>query len=280
MSKMNCFSAVILSFVTLSSLVAAVAGASAPSAKEIMLKNEDARKIDELTSSASLKTGGGGSPDRLKKFTWWRKLSADKVHYHTLTRFHEPAEVRGQGILFLEHEDGNNDVMLYLPTFKKIRRVESEQQSSSFMGSEFSYSDIAAPHVEDYQYSMVKESEVCPSTEAAQVKCFVIESKPANEKVKDRTGYSHGQQWVRHDNFMSVKGEFYDLEGKLWKKMDASKIEVVSQANDQKNKKWMAHFVRMENIRNGRFTELEFKSVKTNIKIPEVTFSQQNLSKE
>lgn len=265
-----------LGFTFTSAVWAGPSAPSAPSAKDVMVKNEEARKIEELTSSATLKTGGGGSPDRLKKFTWWRKLSKNKVHYNTLTRFHEPAEVRGQGILFMEHEDGNNDVMLYLPTFKKIRRVESEQQSSSFMGSEFSYSDIAAPHVEDYQYKMVKESEKCPSPEAVKIQCYLIESKPATEKVKDRTGYSRGQQWVRHDNHMTVKGEFYDLEGKLWKKMDASKIQTVDAAKT----KWMAHFVRMENARNGRYTELEFKSVKTDVKIPDSTFSQQNLSKE
>lgn len=275
MNKISAFSYVFFGFI---SVAAVSAGASTLTAKEVMLKNEDARKIEELTSSATLKTGGGGSPDRLKKFTWWRKLSKDKIHYNTLTRFHEPAEVRGQGILFLEHEDGNNDVMLYLPTFKKIRRVESEQQSSSFMGSEFSYSDIGAPHVDDYQYSMVKESEKCPSSEGsqdtAQTKCYLIESKPANEKVKDRTGYSRGLQWVRQDNFMTMKGEFYDLDGKLWKKMDALRIEIV----DSTKKKWLAHFVRMENARNGRYTELEFKSVKTDVKISESTFSQQNLS--
>src|SRR5687767_13892481 len=100
-----------------------------PSAKEIMTKNEEARKIDEIQADAVLVTGGGGGQERVKKFTWWKKLTSDKVHFNTLTRFHQPAEIRGEGILFLERENNENEVLMYLPNFKKIRRVESQQQS-------------------------------------------------------------------------------------------------------------------------------------------------------
>ena len=259
--------------ITLLVILVSVSSAYAgPSGKEIMTKNEDNRKLSTINSSATLTTGGGSSGEKIKEFTWWRKLLADTIHYNTLTRFHSPAEVRGEGILFLEHNDGENDVMLYLPSFKKIRRVESQAQSGSFMGSEFSYSDIATPHVDDYTYSVSSDVK-CPQAEAASEMCFVVESTPVNDKIKERTGYSKAVTWLRHDNYIGVKAEYYDFDGKLFKRLEASEIKEVDTAKH----KWLAHKVHMNNLKNGRYTDLHFANVKSNQPIQDSTFTQQNL---
>src|SRR6185295_7548237 len=241
--------------------------------KDVMVKNEQARQLSDSIAKASLSTKSGGT-ERVKEFTWWRKLLEDGTHFNTLTRFHTPAEVRGEGILFLEHAADQNEVLMYLPTYKKIRRVESQNQSSSFMGSEFSYADIATPHVDDYNYKMVKE-EACPeaegSKENAGIKCFVVESTPATDAVKERTGYSKTVSWVRQDNFMHVKVEFYAAEGgALVKRMIASENKEVDPAKH----KWMAMSVRMENVAKGNITLLKFAEVKVNQGVPDNTFTQ------
>jgi outer membrane lipoprotein-sorting protein len=245
------------------------------SAKEIMTKNEEARRVSEFETRAKLTTGTvGSSGDKIKDFTLWRKVQKDGVHNSTFTRFHAPAEVRNEGILITENASGKNDVLLYLPNFKKIRRVESQQQSGSFMGSVFSYSDIATPHVEDYSYKLVRQ-EKCPSAEAATQTCAVVECTPANDEVKERTGYTKSTIWVRLDNFMGVKGEYYNLEGKFFKKLEASQIKLV----DAKNHKWLAHAVYLENLTTKEFTKLEFSDVKVNSGISDAIFTQQNLQK-
>lgn len=254
-------------------LLARAAHAAAPSAKEIMSKNEEARRVKSMQSSATLTTAGGAGGEKKKEFQWWRELRGDQVHFNTLTRFQSPAEVKGEGILFLERDAGDTDVQLYLPAFKKVRRVETQQQSGSFMGSEFAYSDIATPKADDYNYKLVKE-EPCPGE--ASVKCFVVESTPATEKVADGTGTSKSHKWIRQDNFMDVKGEYWDEKGELWKRMESTELKKV----DAKNNKWLAHRIRMENVKNGRSTTLDFANVKVNEDIPDSTFSVQNLSRE
>jgi outer membrane lipoprotein-sorting protein len=245
------------------------------SAKDIMTKNEDARHVTEFVTDAKITTGTvGAAGDKFKDFTLWRKVQGDGVHNNTLTRFHAPAEVRDEGILIIENGSGKNDVLLYLPAFKKIRRVESQQQSGSFMGSVFSYSDIATPHVADYEYKMLKE-EKCPTAEAAAQNCTVIECIPANDDVKDRTGYSKSVIWVRNDNFMGVKADYYDVDGNLFKKMEANQIKIV----DAKNQKWLAHSIYLQNIKSNEFTKLEFSNVKVNSGIADSIFTQQNLQK-
>jgi outer membrane lipoprotein-sorting protein len=261
---------------TLFFLLVSVNALAALTGKEIMTKNDEARSLDNCVSHAKLVTWGGGSVERTKEFTWWRKLSKDKVHFNTLTRFLFPPEVRGEGILFLEHDQGKNDIQLYLPNFKKIRRIETDQQSSSFMGSEFSYSDIVAPHVDDYEDKFKKE-EACPTLLGqAGGACYVVEFTPATDQVKEQTGSAGGTAWVRKDNFMIVKAQYNDLQGKLWKVLETGDIKEVDSAQH----KWMALKVRMENLNTQHFTSLVFNDVKVSATIPDSTFTNQNLSKE
>ncbi len=260
--------------------VSQVAAAGSLSGKEIMTKNDEARRVNEFETKARLETGNqvdektAATDLKIKDFTLWRKVQKDNVHNSTLTRFHAPAEVRNEGILIVENATGKNDVLLYLPNFKKIRRVESQQQSGSFMGSVFSYSDIATPHVDDFEYKVQKE-EKCPTAEAAGQTCYVVECAPANDDIKERTGYNKSVVWVRKDNFMSVHGEYYDLEGTLFKKLDASQVKIV----DAKNKKWLAHHVEIRNLKSHDYTKLDFSNVKVNSGIPDSIFTQQNLQK-
>jgi len=255
-------------------LLASSAWATSLSAHDIMVKNEAAGKLANVTSHAKMTTGGGDSKERVKEFTWWRKLQPDGIHFFTLTRFHFPPEVKGEGILFLEHVQDQTDVELYLPTFKKIRRVESAQQSGSFMGSEFSYSDIAAPHADDFNYKLATEED-CGGLNHG-VRCWVIESTPATDGVKERTGSSKVRSWIRQDNFMAARAEYAAADGNPWKKLEASSIQEM----DSQNHKWMALDIRMENVKNNHFTSLHFDQVKVKTPVADSIFSLQNLAKE
>ncbi len=242
---------------------------AAPSGREILQRQEAARKITSFTSKATLSTDDG-SGARTKSFTWWRKLASDGVRYATLTRFLAPATIRNEAILLRERAGGDNDVLLYLPSFKKVRRVETQSQSSSFMGSVLSYSDVALPHAEDFQAKVLRE-EKCQDAS-----CWVIEVTPASEKVKASTGYGRFIEWVRTDNAITIRGEYFDKKDTLWKKLEASDVREV----DRANRKFLAHQIRVEDVKTKRVTILQLGEVKTNVDIPDTTFSEQNLISE
>lgn len=252
-------------------LVPSLADAELPSGREVLEKQEEARKIPSFQAKAILTTTKDGEASKAaKKFRWWRKL-ADKTHFVTLTRFDEPATIRGEGVLIREGKD-QNDVLLYLPHFKKVRRVEGQSQSSSFFGSVFSYSDVASPHADDNTAKVLRE-EACPGE---KLKCWVVEISPATKKVRDRTGYSKSVQWVRQDNWITVAGEFYDLKGKLWKKLRATEVKEV----DPKNKKWLPHHIVLEDLIKKRTTTLKLGDVKVNVSLDDTLFTEQNLANE
>lgn len=246
--------------------------AANPDPKGIMEKNELARKVKEIVASAELKTFGGDKKDNAKEFTWQRKLQGDGVRYSTMTRFHSPPTIKGQGILILERPSSENEIMMYIPAYKKVRRVENQEQSGSFMGSVFSYSDMATPQINDYKYKFIKE-EKCPVETSAT--CFVVEQTAESESIKQRQGYTKWVTWLNKESYMVDQREYYDLAGKLVKRLIAKDTKLV----DAKEKRYISQFLHIDNVQNGRSSEMKLTDVKVNTGIPDATFTQQFLQR-
>jgi hypothetical protein len=248
------------------------AGDSGASGSDIMTKAETSRRVREMTARATLTTGGGGQ-ERVKVFQLWTKLGDDGVRYRMMLRFASPAEIRNEGVLIRERASGENEVLVYLPRYKKTRRVEGQSQGTSFMGTVFSYSDIAAQHAADFQHNHLR-TETCPNNAGGQ--CDVVESVPRTEEIKGRTGYGKAVQWVRTDNGAIIKGEYFDTEGHLWKTSQASDVREV----DPGAHRWLAHTVRIDDHKDGKYTVLHFDQVQVNGGIDESIFTPQNLARE
>ena len=64
---------------------------------------------------------------------------------------------------------------MWLPDFKKIRRISSKRRGDSFMASDLSYEDLASREIEKYLYER-KEDEAIDG-----VDCFVVEVRPSDK---------------------------------------------------------------------------------------------------
>ena len=62
----------------------------------------------------------------------------------SLTVFLSPENVRNTRFLSIERQGGNTEQWIYLPALKRSRRIGSSEEGGSFMGSDFSYSDMAS----------------------------------------------------------------------------------------------------------------------------------------
>jgi hypothetical protein len=252
------------------------AGGPSPSARDVMTKNADASSFASLLTSSTLTIGATGGETRSKSFTLWRKLASDGVHHRTLTRFVAPAEIRGEGVLFDERTNGQNEVLLYLPRYKKVRRVEAQAQRSSFMGSSFSYADMttmATRAIDDHKHEMLK-TEPCPGDVHAS--CFVVASAAANETVKANHGYAKKTTWVRSSDFQTMQTELYDVDGVLWKRIGFSDFREVDLANHRA----MAYFVRVDDLKAKRFSTMKVERADVAKPIDDGMFNEQSLSRE
>lgn len=66
----------------------------------------------------------------------------------TLFKFTTPPVIQGTGLLIVDGGKPVNDIWMYLPATRKIRRIAGSEKSNWFMGTEFTHEDF-----EDYKTS-------------------------------------------------------------------------------------------------------------------------------
>jgi len=184
--------------------------------------------------------------DRSDRSLEMRTLEGHDAGDKTLLIFRDPPDVRGTTLLIHENRDGDDDQWLYLPALRRSRRIASSNKSSSFVGSELAYEDLAPNEVTKHQYKYLREETL------DGVAVWVIESVP---RFKD-SGYSRRELFVRKDNHQMARVNCYDRKGQLlkvgrwdgwWKVMD---------------KRWRARSLRIENVQSGKSTILEILDAK------------------
>ena len=131
---------------------------------------------------------------------------------HSMLFFLSPADVKNTGFLTYDYDDAakDDDQWLYLPALRKTKRIASSDKSGSFMGSDFSYSDMTRRVLDDYDFSIVKEDEVNGH------KVWLIQATPRNKAIIKETGYKKSILFVRQDIHIVIRAvHWLDSGGKL-----------------------------------------------------------------
>lgn len=242
---------------------AAAAQAAAPSAHDVMEKNFFVTKVTSLQVELTMVLINDKGQQRERRSVGLVKLQANGVDSRLVVRFDTPADIKGTSFLQVEHIDGDDDLWIYLPALKKSRRLVANNKKDSFVGSDFSYGDISLPKVDQYRHSLVKMETV------DGVDCFVIESVPASDAVRANSGYSKKVTWVRSDNFVETKVDYYDLAGRLWKTQTVSRPQLV----EPQKGRWFPAVREMVNHQSGHRTVITATKLVPDIAVPDDTFT-------
>lgn len=181
----------------------------------------------------------------------------------SLTIFDHPRDVKGSAFLSFTRIKDPDDQWLYLPAIKRIKRISSANKSGPFMGSEFSYEDLASQEVGKYTYKWVKD-EAC-----GDLQCFVLEQYP----VYEYSGYTKRIAWIDQDEFRPWKIEFYDRKNALLKTMTFNNYKRYL------NKYWRSHEMFVENHLNGKSTTLIFMDFVLQAGLDDRDFNKNALSR-
>lgn len=121
--------------------------------------------------------------------------------------FESPKQLRGTRLLTWNHRTRDDDQWLYLSSVGRVKRITSSNKAGSFLGSEFTYEDLASQAVEKYAYRFVGDS----TYEARPA--WILERTP---RIAN-SGYS--KQLVTYDEEYKrpVRVDFFDLQGSLVK---------------------------------------------------------------
>tara|TARA_Y100000294_G_C8502129_1_gene315276 strand:+ start:115 stop:867 length:753 start_codon:yes stop_codon:yes gene_type:complete len=176
--------------------------------------------------------------------------------------FLNPADDKGVAFLKIEHDDKADEMRMWLPAFKKVRRISSSKKGDSFMGSDLSYEDMTSRALDENNYKRL-ENDMIDGKE-----CFVLEVVP-NAEIKST--YSKHITWVEKETLIAIKEESYDLGGSLRKKKkfffdSNSGYDVINE-------------IFVEDIQKNHTTKLTMDDIKVDSGLDESLFQEKNLKR-
>ncbi len=237
--------------------------------EEIAAKSFAIQKVADSTSKSRFRLINANGQERVRETEGVTKLIPGTTDNQRLVKFLSPADVKGTKTLLIEHTGKDDDIWIYLPALKKVRRLVSSDKKSSFVGTDFSYGDVIGQRPEEWSHTVVGEETVDGK------KCYVMESKPKTKEIAENSGYSFRKSWIDQESFVAVKAEFKDLSDKPLKILTQSKIEKV----DVKNNKWQPMQLMAKNLQTGHSTVIEFYDYKANVGVDAKQFVSSALEK-
>ncbi len=252
--------------------LAAATGAVADelSADEIMRRNFMVGKVRDSRAEITMTLINAGGDRRERSTLGFTKLAENGVDQRRVVRFLTPADVKGTATLLIEHSDGDDDIWIYLPALRKVRRLVANNKKDSFVGTDFSYGDVIGHKVEGWTHQLVGKESV------DGVDTFVVESVPRTDAVRDTSGYAKRKTWIRQDNFVAIKGQYWDTSGALLKESTGRDVREIDPAEH----KWQAFTLTMRNVQTGHSTEIVWKKLEVGVGLGDDVFTERYLEKE
>lgn len=145
-----------------------------------------------------------------------------------LAFFMSPPDVKDAAFLTYDYDndyydsDRDDDQWLYLPALRKSKRIASVDKSGSFMGTDFSYSDMTTLDLKDYNFKILKSSYA-----VGDRKTWLVEALPKTDKVIKETGYTKSIFFVWQDNYVIIRALHSVKDGNRIKYMDVTKLELI-----------------------------------------------------
>jgi hypothetical protein len=246
----------------------AVAPAASPDAARLMAESLKVTKPQHSVAVGRFVLINPAGQQRVRQTTSTTDLKPDGINNRRVTRFNSPADIAGTAVLTVENP-GEDDIWVYLPALKKVRRLPASNRRDAFVGTDFSYGDVLGHPVEEWSHRIVRKEAV------EGTPTVVIESLARDAGVTAATGYSRRLTWLRAADMVPVKTEFYGPQQNLMKVYTATDIRLVDQARHcfQPMKQVM------RNVVTGHTTVIEYASFKTDIAVKDEQFQPRSLER-
>ena len=250
MNKINAFCLIL--FLSINQLIA-------QDARLLSKQATDAMKFESMEMSSTLKIYNNKGAVRTRQLNTATKKFGETNK--TLLEFTAPADVKGTTLLIYDNEDASDDMWIYMPALRKVRRIVSSEKGKNFMGSEFTNADLSVPNLDDFNYKLLGEVKI------DEKPCWKIESTCKNENIQDEYGISKRISYLTKENSLAYKIEYFDLDGEL------SRVQQIKDYRKQANGQYFAFYMEMENIQNGRKSVMNINQFQLGSKLIEDVFS-------
>jgi outer membrane lipoprotein-sorting protein len=194
-------------------------------------------------------------PDWERRVTFRVWTRGDK---HSLVRVIAPAKDAGNATLLVD-----NDMWSFTPKINRVIKIPSSMMTQSWMGSDFSNSDLAKADdlIEYYTHRLLRTETRDGHTQ------YEIESIP-----KETAPVVWGKEVVTvRDDYVLLEHAFYDQQGKLLKTLTTQELKPMGG-------KTVAARQRMQKLdKPNEWTQITMREVRFGMDIPASVFTLANL---
>lgn len=170
---------------------------------------------------------------------------------------------RDKGTVFLKRE---KEIWNWQPRIEKIIKLPPSMMMQSWMGSDFTNDDLVKESsiLTDYTHELIGD------TTLQNRNCYIIKLTPKPEAA---VVWGLIKTFIDKQDYLQLGSEFYDEDGYLITKMEASDIKYFG------DKILPATMVMTPLENEGQKTILHYKSIEYNIDIKDSFFTKQNMKR-
>ena len=203
--------------------------------KMILTDSENREKILELTSKSM--------NDSKLQMIWFLK----------------PADDRGIAFIKIEKEKEEDFMSMWLPKYKRFRRISSSKKTDAFMGSDLSFEDLTNRSLDplDYKYELLNSNINCTyNSKEYQGKCYELKSIPQDKNSEYQYHLTIVLN-IKDDVYVSIIENSYDKKGKLLKEK-----EIIY--NNDNPDYYIMNELYVRNVQDNHTTKLEVSKIDLN----------------
>ena len=119
--------------------------------------------------------------------------------------FLSPPSDRGISLYKIEKDSGKDEMKMWLPAFKKVRKISSRKKTERFMNSDLTFEDLYNREIDEYTYSLEISED---STN------YILTSIP---NANTESSYSKHLSWINIESLLVNKEESFGKSGSLVK---------------------------------------------------------------
>src|SRR5579863_4874375 len=149
LSNMNRLAAVSLLFTSV---------ALAQDARQIVAESENRSRSKSQQYEGTLEVIGASNKISLKRWEY-RRIGPYGIS-KAILRFTAPAEVKGVALLIVNHTDRASDQWMWTPAIERDRRIATQDRSTRFFGTDFSFEDLEERDVDQFDYKLLGEDTI------------------------------------------------------------------------------------------------------------------------
>ncbi len=160
---------------------------------------------ETLRESLEITVRDARGRERHRKASVFRRYDGDRKQ--SLIRYVEPVSVRGTAFLTWDYGDGKaDDQWLYLPEYRRVRRISASNRGESFLGTDFTYENIKNEmkvELDDYNWQTVGWQTL------DDCQCIVVDGLVKSRRLAKVLGHERATRWVDSETWLTRRVEYW-----------------------------------------------------------------------